>query len=115
MRWGSTVGWVGGARVTAGTVPDAGACDGAPVPPYQLGETVRAQVQTGCLNVRPSPSTNASISGCVPSGHVFQLVNGPIEVDGEDWYGVRNTTSELAGWTRAVYLVREEFLSGDPG
>jgi S1-C subfamily serine protease len=106
VRSGSAEGWVGGARVLPGAVPDSSACVGAPIPPFRLGETLRAQVQSGCLSVRPSPSANATVTGCVSSGHLFQLVNGPIEVAGEDWYLVRSTSTGLSGWTRAAFLVR---------
>lgn len=106
VRWGGLEGWVGGLRVTSGPAPDAGACAGAPYPPYVVGETLYASVQSGCLSIRPTPSANAAIAGCVPSGHPFQLTNGPIEVSGEDWYGVRSQASGLSGWTRAAYLIR---------
>jgi S1-C subfamily serine protease len=106
VRWGGVEGWVGGLRVTSGPAPDAGACAGAPYPPYVVGETLYASVQSGCLSVRPTPSANAPIAGCVPSGHPFQLTNGPIEVSSEDWYGVRSEVTGLSGWTRAAYLIR---------
>jgi hypothetical protein len=99
-------GWIGGVRLRAGSVADPGVCAGAPYPPYSLGQYVRALVQTGCLSVRPSPSANASIAGCVESGHYFQITNGPIEVDREDWFAVRSTSTGLSGWTRAQYLIR---------
>jgi len=106
VRAGGSVGWVGSARVEAGSYVPAGTCAGAPLPPYGLGEIVRAQVQSGCLSIRPSPSTSSAIRACLPSGHALRLTNGPIFTDGEDWYAVSSVTSGQSGWTRAVYLVR---------
>jgi S1-C subfamily serine protease len=103
---GGLQGWVGGARVQPGSVAPAGACAGAPNPPYTIGEQVRAQVQSGCLSVRTTPSGNAQTTACVQSGYAFTLTNGPIEVSGEDWFGVRGIATNLSGWTRAAYLVR---------
>jgi hypothetical protein len=104
VQSGTTQGWVGGARVVPGSTPDAGACEGAPNKPFTIGQTVQASVASGCLSVRSSPSVNASMVGCVPSGSKFVLTNGPMDVAGEDWYAVRSATGGPEGWTRAAYL-----------
>jgi S1-C subfamily serine protease len=106
VRADSSQGWVGGVRLREGAAADPASCVGAPYPPYALGQNVRALVQSGCLGVRTSPSANAAITGCVTSGHNFQITNGPIEVDLEDWFAVRSTSTGLSGWTRAQYLTR---------
>jgi hypothetical protein len=98
--------WVGGARVVSGSTVAAGACVGAPIPTYQMGDTVHAQVASGCLSVRPNPYNSAPITECVPNGYQFTLNNGPVETDPQDWYGVASVTSQLNGWSRADYLVR---------
>lgn len=79
---------------------------GSPIPPYRLGETVRVSVSSGCLTVRSSPSAQSAVTSCEENGHLFQLTNGPIEVNAEDWYSVRSLSTGLSGWTRAAYLAR---------
>jgi S1-C subfamily serine protease len=98
--------WVGAARGVPGPAVAAGVCAGAPVPPYQMGDVVRSQVASGCLSVRPEPSSNAPVTECVPNGYRFVLVNGPVETQGQDWFGVANATTKLNGWARTDFLVR---------
>jgi len=98
--------WIGATRVVPGTSPDDAACTGTPTLPYSMGDVVRSQVASGCLSVRPSPSNAAPITECVANGYPFVLTNGPVEVEGQDWFGVANASTRLVGWARADFLAR---------
>ena len=63
----------GSARVVSGTNVETGACTGAPGPAYQMGKVVHSQVASGCLSVRPEPSSSAPVTDCVGSGYRFVL------------------------------------------
>lgn len=94
-------GWVGGLRVAPlGSAP-AFSCAGAVT--YQVGDRVRTHVATGCLSLRSSPSPQAPYVHCVANGHIYAITNGPIEVAGEDWFGVFSASTG-SGWSLARYL-----------
>ncbi len=97
-----SVGWVGGARAA----PVAGAptynCSNAIT--YQVGTRVVTHVASGCLSLRATPSRQATYAHCVPNGHVYVIINGPISVAGEDWFGVFSSSTG-SGWSLANYLL----------
>jgi Bacterial SH3 domain len=95
-------GWVGGARVADSTNAPAYDCtDAYTFQPYQHGYTY---VKTGCLSLRSNPSRAASYAHCVGNLHDYIVTNGPIEVAGEDWFGVYSRSTG-GGWVLAVYLL----------
>jgi hypothetical protein len=99
----TAIGWVGGARVALLRRTPAYSCAGAVT--YQVGDHVRTQVPTGCLSLRSSPSRQAPYTHCVANGHLYVITNGPIEVAGEDWFGVFSPSTG-GGWCLARYLSR---------
>ncbi|MGH2409300.1 MAG: SH3 domain-containing protein, partial [Chloroflexota bacterium] len=97
----AAIGWAGGLRVAlVGSAP-AYNCAGAVT--YQVGERVRTHVSTGCLSLRSSPSLQAPYAHCVANGHSYVITNGPIEVAGEDWFGLFSPSTG-GGWSLARYL-----------
>jgi hypothetical protein len=97
-------GWVSGLRMTPlGSAP-AFICAGAVT--YQVGDRVRTHVPTGCLSLRSSPSRQASYAHCVANGHIYAITNGPIEVAGEDWFGVFSASTGAAGPWLAISIGR---------
>lgn len=96
-----TSGWVGGARVSVGAAPAPADCRGAVT--FQAGGTVIASVPTGCLSIRYEPSRTAAYDACVPSGYRLEIMNGPMEVNGEDWFEVWSPSTG-GGWSLASYL-----------
>jgi hypothetical protein len=96
-----TDGWVGGARIE----PAGSAVDCAGAVTYQPGDQALSHVQSGCLSLRSSPSRDASFTHCVSNGHVYTILNGPINVSGEDWFEV-TSPSTGSGWVLADFLVR---------
>lgn len=99
----TAIGWVGGLRVAMAYPAPTYSCAGAVT--YQVGDRVRTQVPTGCLSLRSSPSRQASYAHCVANGHIYVITNGPIEVAGEDWFGVYSSSTG-GGWSLARYLQR---------
>ncbi|MGH2388276.1 MAG: SH3 domain-containing protein [Chloroflexota bacterium] len=99
----AAIGWVGGLRVAPLAGAPAFSCAGAVT--YQVGERVRTHVPTGCLSLRSSPARQASYAHCVANGHIYAITNGPIEVAGEDWFGVFSPSTG-GGWVLARYLSR---------
>lgn len=97
------IGWVGGLRVAMVGAAPAFSCAGAVT--YQVGDRVRTQVPTGCLSLRATPSRQAAYAHCVGNGHIYVITNGPIEVAGEDWFGVYSASTG-GGWSLARYLYR---------
>ena len=96
-----TSGWVGGARVSVGAAPAPVDCRGAVT--FQAGGTVYASVPSGCLSIRYEPSRAAGYGACVPSGYRLEIMNGPMEVNGEDWFEVWSPNTG-GGWSLAAYL-----------
>ena len=96
-----TSGWVGGARVSVGLAPAPVDCRGAMT--FQAGGTAYASVTSGCLSIRDEPSRTAPYGACVPSGYRLEILNGPIEVAGEDWFQVWSPSTGT-GWSLAAYL-----------
>lgn len=84
---------------TGGTPVD---CAGAIT--FQIGQPAITRVQSGCLSLRTDPSRDAAFTHCVSNGHVYTLVNGPLAVDGEDWFEV-TSPSTGAGWCLAQFLL----------
>ncbi len=93
--------WVGGARVANASNPPYFSCRNAV--PYQMGDRVVSFVPSGCLSVRYYPSRQAPYDYCVRNGTGFTLINGPIEVNGEDWFGVTSRATG-DGWVLADYI-----------
>ena len=94
-------GWVGSARVAFVDRNPAFSCVNAVT--FQMGSHVYTHVATGCLSLRTTPSRQAKYPYCVANGHVYEITNGPIEVAGEDWFGVWSSSTG-SGWSLAQYL-----------
>jgi hypothetical protein len=97
--------WIGAARVKVAPSPLAVDCSEAIT--FPILSTVIANVASGCLSLRETPSRTAPFDHCVPSGHAFFVSNGPIEVNGEDWFEVGSLSGGGEGWVRAEFLVPE--------
>jgi hypothetical protein len=98
---GRVEGWVGGARVADAGNPPRFDCTNAVT--YQVGDPVVTFVQSGCLSLRETPSRSAAILQCVENGTRYTIVNGPIDVDGEDWFEV-SAPRIGRGWSLAQFL-----------
>jgi hypothetical protein len=94
-------GWVGTARVATGGTPGPVDCSGAVV--FPVGSTVTTLVPSGCLSLRTEPNRNAPFEHCVANGHRYQVVNGPREEGGEDWFQL-SSPSTGSGWSLAEHL-----------
>jgi hypothetical protein len=99
--FGSDFGWIGSARVAVGPNPPPANCAGAVT--YQIGARVATSVSSGCLSLRHTPSRSAGYDHCVPNGFLYQVINGPIEVSGEDWIEVYNDFTGR-GWVLGEFL-----------
>lgn len=96
-----TSGWVGGARVAVGAAPPRVDCRGAVT--FQAGGVVYVTTPSGCLSIRHQPSRTATFDACVPGGSLLEIMNGPIEVAGEDWFEVWSPSTGR-GWALAAYM-----------
>lgn len=63
----------------------------------QAGGRGRVMADTGANNVRQSPGLGGFRLGQIPSGGVFDVLEGPTCADGYAWYRVRY--GDLFGWT----------------
>ncbi len=95
-------GWVGGLRVTVLSSKPQYSCADAVT--YPVGTHVSTYVPTGCLSLRSEPSRQAPYAHCVANDHIYVITNGPIEVRGEDWFGVYSPSTD-GGWSLAKYLL----------
>jgi hypothetical protein len=95
-------GWVGGARVVVNSGPAYADCSGAYT--FQIGGGARVAGVQSCLSLRHWPARDAPYDQCVPWGYYYQVVNGPIDVAGEDWLEVYSPEIG-SGWSLADYLV----------
>ena len=87
--WGGLPGWVAGEFLTpAGEAPLTGtlvvALDG--------------------LNLRAAPGLGGPIIAALPAGMRVNLVGGPAEVDGDEWYEVASLDASMQGWVAGNYL-----------
>lgn len=71
-------------------------CPGAPLPQLIIGETARV-LPGDPNNVREIPSREGALTGTIPGGEVFQVLDGPVCADGFNWWQVEYGT--LTGWT----------------
>jgi hypothetical protein len=94
-------GFVGQLRVADAATAPRPDCSGAVL--YRVNDPVVTSVQSGCLSLRETPSRSATILRCVENGTRYAIVNGPIEVDGEDWFEVSDP-SIGRGWSLAQFL-----------
>lgn len=102
VTWNGNYLWLGGARVADAGSSLAPDCSNART--FQIGDTVTTYVATGCLSLRYTPSRNAPYDQCVANGYAYVIVNGPIEVNGEDWFEVQSPVPVAAGlWPSHLY------------
>jgi hypothetical protein len=94
--------WVGGARVADAAAPPVFDCSNAVT--FPMDSWAAANVQSGCLSQRLSPSREAAIEQCVDNGTQFRVTGGPVEVAGEDWLRVWSP-GYPDGWVLAQFLV----------
>jgi hypothetical protein len=95
-------GWVGGGRVMVSTAPATTDCADARFLPTDSTVTVRQA--SDCLPLRSRPSSEATSVNCVPNGHTYTVLDGPLEADpGEDWFRVSSPTTGT-GWAAAASL-----------
>jgi hypothetical protein len=101
VLWGGNALWVGGARVVSAGNLGSSSCRGART--FQIGDEVVTYVETGCLSLRYTPSRSAGYDYCVNNAHHYVIENGPIEVNGDDWFAVWSAGTG-DGWSLAEYL-----------
>lgn len=99
---GQREGWMGDFRIADAANPPAFDCSSAVT--FRPNDAVVTRVQTGCLSLRDQPSRSGAILRCVENGTRYTIVNGPIEVNGEDWFQVTNPTLGT-GWVLAQFLL----------
>jgi hypothetical protein len=96
------VGWIGASRVAVGNGPAATGCSSHRFL-YPTADA-RASVSSGCLRLQPRPSLDDADLACVGNGHVFSVVDGPVDPGtGEDWFKVSSPTTGT-GWVPAEHL-----------
>lgn len=78
----------------------------------QVGDTVQVYgTSPGCLNIRQSYSTSASVVTCVPDGTQLTVIGGPQNNNGYTWWNVK-MSSGVSGWAVSNYL--QTVSSGAP-
>jgi serine/threonine-protein kinase len=95
-------GWVGQLRAADAATTPRPDCTGAVL--FRVNDSVVTSVQSGCLSLRETPSRTATILRCVENGTRYAVVNGPIEVDGEDWFELSDPRIGR-GWSLAQFLL----------
>ena len=70
---------------------------------YVPGDTVR--VIDGDLNLRSDPGLGAELVAILPDSAFVQVIEGPSQADGYDWYRV-SSSQFGTGWSVAQYLAR---------
>jgi hypothetical protein len=96
------IGWVGGARVQISSSPLTIDCSDSRVFPVDGPATT--YVASGCLSLRSRPSSDAPILACVDNGHVYTVIDGPVDPgSGDDWIRV-SSRSTGSGWVLAEHL-----------
>lgn len=93
--------WVGGARVADAGRPPQFSCREAVT--FQVFDVVETFVVTGCLSLRTLASRDAPFEHCVTNGQRYVILNGPIEVAGEDWFEVWSAETG-SGWVLAQFI-----------
>lgn len=58
--------------------------------------------ESGCLNVRTAPGTDAAIIDCLPDGTQLTILGGPQEAGGLTWWNVKLQSGN--GWAAEQYL-----------
>jgi hypothetical protein len=95
-------GWIGGGQVVVSSSPAVMDCDDARFLPE--GSAAKVQLPTGCQSLYHRPSAESPSVACVPSGHVYSVLDGPLDTGaGEEWFRVSSPTTGT-GWTRAISL-----------
>ncbi len=97
-----TLGWVATSYI--------GRSSSAPTYTGDLQIGMQAEVTSDNLNVRPSPSLSASVSGQLFTGAIVDIVDGPRQADGYTWFKVES--SSWSGWTVDVWLARAGTVIG---
>lgn len=89
VAWDGLPGWVAGEfLLPAGEAPLAGTL----------------VVRLDGLNLRAAPGLAGPIIAALPTGMRLDLVGGPIEADGYEWYEVQSLDAALRGWVAGMYL-----------
>ena len=76
-------------------IPDRQACDLAE--PLTVGGWAVIAGKTN-INYRAEPGLGGSRSGTLAPGTVLELLDGPEEADGYEWWQVRNVVMGIEGW-----------------
>lgn len=80
--------------------PETAGVPGAPWP-LQVGATVVTAGTGNCLNVRVAPGLKEAAVDCLADGTELVLEEGPVEVDGFQWWRPRGRSGWVAGdWLR---------------
>jgi hypothetical protein len=80
--------------------PETATVPGAPWP-LQVGATVVTAGTGNCLNVRVAPGLKEAAVDCVADGTELVLQEGPVEVDGFQWWRPQGRSGWVAGdWLR---------------
>jgi hypothetical protein len=85
----------------AGT-PGTAAAGATPGGPLAAGGTAVVAETGGCLNVRSEATLSGAIVTCVADGTTVNIIEGPVEADGFQWYHVSTDAGE--GWAADDYL-----------
>lgn len=95
-------GWVGGGRVVVSTSPAQVDCGDAIFLP--IGSTVVVRRAEPCALLLARPASGAPTVTCLPDGHEFTILDGPVDGDpGEDWFRVSSPETGT-GWILAAAL-----------
>ncbi len=87
---------IGFRPASAQDAPTDTACPGAPAPRLVVDGSGRV-LPGDANNVRDEPSRDATLLGAIPGGAEFSVLEGPLCVDGLNWWRVKS--ADLSGWT----------------
>jgi len=94
-------GWIAAEHLVVGSPAPSVECSSAPG--HRVGITVESFVWFGCLNLYAQPTGASPIQECRPDGERYQIVNGPMQEGGQEWFELR-PSSGGPGWAQANVL-----------
>jgi hypothetical protein len=83
--------------------PNSGNGGATTIPDPDAGDIVVVAVGSGCLNIRATTGTTATIATCVPDGTHLTVTGDVIVADGYNWVPVR-ATAGTSGWVASDYI-----------
>ena len=78
-----------------------GSTDGGGGDAFEDGQAIHANTT---VNTRESPGTDDDVLATLEEGDVGKIVNGPVEEDGDTWWGIHWTDADVWGWSVEQFI-----------